>query len=354
MKKMIALSLGLLSLPLKGIAMRFSHTNLIVALLAMGIAHADPVLFIKNNSKRPVYVEPLDDIQLSMTQHAKLIKAKGEYIVENLNPSSIGGVAITYCKAGVSCSTESDIRANGIEEIFEFHDPQATKFYLKLDIDTNDKITLKTQEGRLGRTSNLKWSLDGNIVQNAITRPSTKMVTPPVAKPAAPPVPANLYVQTPKPGPSTPLAATPITPSAGDDVIYVQKPSALPTDIPPALPQSKSPQGQSESEFSDEAWAQFPEADALRKKGANLEGNNSEALARAVLNFYDTSIDPFGNPVKNPYEWSKLHSQRTELLNKRREEVIKDKNSLTPKVKNEIKDIVKDAYEALENILSHK
>jgi hypothetical protein len=152
--------------------MRFSHTFLFlpIALLAIGIAHADPVIFIKNDSKRDVLIAPFGRKGDWLT-NAQFIKPNGEYKDENLDANDIKGVHIKYCPQSVSCSSMEAVRKNGGSAVeFEFHDPKATKFYLKLDIDKKDNVTLKRQEGRLGRTSNLKWSLEGNVIQNAIIR----------------------------------------------------------------------------------------------------------------------------------------------------------------------------------------
>jgi hypothetical protein len=146
-------------------------------LLAIGTTHADPVIFIKNISNRDVFVAPFDRSNNWLTK--QFIKPKGEYKDENLGADDIKGVHIKYCPQGISCSSLDAMDKSGGSAVeFEFHDPSATKFYLKLDIDKNNNVTLKRQEGRLGRTSNLKWSLDGNIIQDAIIRTTIAPTVP--------------------------------------------------------------------------------------------------------------------------------------------------------------------------------
>jgi hypothetical protein len=178
--------------------MHLSHTNSIVliTLLAIGIIHADPVLFIKNNSDRAIHIKPIDQGRQPLAQ-AQFVKPKGEYKEESVDANDVKGVDIKYCQKGVSCATTDDVRTKGTVTRFEFNDPSATKFYLKLDIDKNDKISLERQEGRLGRTSNLKWSLDGNINQDTISKPRSIGAAPTD-------MPAPLFSSASKVGTSTP------------------------------------------------------------------------------------------------------------------------------------------------------
>jgi hypothetical protein len=190
--------------------MRFLHTNLIVALLTVGAIHADPVIFIKNTSDRTVLIEPFGRFNNPLIRPPQLVKPKGEYKDDSLAAADIKGIRVVYCPKGSGCISIDTIRERGTVATFEFHDPNATKYYLKLDIDTNDNVSLKRQEGRAGRTSNLKWNLKGNIIQDAITRPITE--------PAAPPAPTDVPAPHAKP--------------------KTQQLSAPSTDMPPALQSS--------------------------------------------------------------------------------------------------------------------
>jgi hypothetical protein len=154
--------------------MRFSHTFLFlpVALLAIGVTHADPVIFIKNTSDRTILIEPFGSFNNPLIRPPQLVEPKnGEYKNDNLAAADIKGIRFVYCPKGSGCISADTIRDKGTVATFEFHDPNATKYYLKLDIDTNDNVSLKRQEGRAGRTSNLKWSLKGNITKTNIHGP---------------------------------------------------------------------------------------------------------------------------------------------------------------------------------------
>lgn len=139
-------------------------------MLVTCITYADPLVYLKNNSDRRIIVEPLAE---NTTFKPELLdpegKPKDEYKVDDTG-EPITGIRIKYCpsSAGTICNTnEAEFNKAAKTTTFYFNAPNAKKYYLKLTIDKNDKVTLEAQKGIgiLGntRTSNMKYSLSDNI-----------------------------------------------------------------------------------------------------------------------------------------------------------------------------------------------
>lgn len=143
---------------------------LFVAALVTKIIHTDPVIYIKNKSNRPVHIEPFGPNNNPLAS-AQFVKSDGDYVENNISINAIRGVRIKYCKNNLECKDTDSVRTQGTIVQFQFHDSKAKKYYLKLDIDGNDEVSLKPQKGRMNRTENLKWSLAGNVNDDRILGP---------------------------------------------------------------------------------------------------------------------------------------------------------------------------------------
>jgi hypothetical protein len=226
--------------------MHFSYTNLIVALLAIGTIHADPVLYLKNKSDRTIHVQPFVGDQ---TFEAKPIRANDDapYTAEELgNNMKIDGVRVKYCMSeDTQCNIDPALlSASGKAYEFKFTKKArdaAKKYYLKLTIE-GDEASLEPQKGILGRTENRKWSLSGNIKggDENIKGPTPYyaaqegIVVPPSSAPSSYAGASNFAKAS-----SSAKATADVT---SDMSAGMQKPkfSTPPSDMPPALPEMNS------------------------------------------------------------------------------------------------------------------
>ena len=135
----------------------------LIIVFTINAIYADPLVYLKNNSDRRISVEPL---VANTTFKSELVDSEGEYKVNDTG-GPITGVRIKYCSKSAEngCNTdEAEFNKSAKTTTFYFNAPQAKRYYVKLSIDTDDKVSLKAQEGGLfGRTSNMKYSLSNNI-----------------------------------------------------------------------------------------------------------------------------------------------------------------------------------------------
>jgi len=224
--------------------MRFAHIipALSVALLATGIIYTAPIVYVKNNSNR------LIDIVLMAGNKEfpmGLIKAEDEGSIEAFGFNSpLTGLRIKYCPAsygGTGCNNPEGVMKVGTSskyeekrpldyfgktDEFEFTDPDAKKYYLKVTIDKKDHVSLIPQVGKAGFTSGKhKYSLRNNIKESKIAWSSRvsplSTNTPTSFDPTGIPVshkkttpvnvaPSSTITRTPPVAPSSTITRTPI------------------------------------------------------------------------------------------------------------------------------------------------
>lgn len=131
---------------------------------AVGL-HADPLIFLKNNSDRLVSVQPM---ARGMTFGTELVKPEQEYTFGNAKSGTkLEGLVIRYCPmsySGTGCNAD-EFGFNKFSKAVQFNfTADAERYYVKLTIDKKDVVSLEPQRGGLfGRSSHMKWSLSGNI-----------------------------------------------------------------------------------------------------------------------------------------------------------------------------------------------
>lgn len=129
-----------------------SHA-LVVTMLTTSVIHADPIIHFKNNSDRAIAVAPLG--QLTMFDF-ETIKPNDDHAWESIwGESSLRGLRVKYGPASFD---------------FLFDAPGIKKYYVKLT-DKDGIPSLAPQSGNiLGKSSNLKYSLSGNIKESHISK----------------------------------------------------------------------------------------------------------------------------------------------------------------------------------------
>lgn len=160
--------------------------TLAIIITTATITQSDPLVYLKNDSKRLISVEPL---MSGRTVSAEFIKPDDKYILDD-GTKSLDGLRIQYCPSsyvGVGCNEDPEKFKEFAKTTEYKFTTSAKKYYVKLTIDSNNNVSLKPQEGVLGgtRTSNLKYSLSGNITTEAIKKEEIKNAPLPPQQQAA-------------------------------------------------------------------------------------------------------------------------------------------------------------------------
>jgi|GEM_PF-6542368 len=163
--------------------MHFSHKKLFgftIVVLITVVAHADPWVYIKNNSKRLISITLFSSngstIDMGFVE-------PGKDATSYSAGDTLKSIEIKYCPSSYVSYKDEKANCNKSRLVFDevgktvefsFKDPHAQKYYLKINIDMidgGDYVRLEPQEGVFDgtRTSNFKWSLSGNITADDIT-----------------------------------------------------------------------------------------------------------------------------------------------------------------------------------------
>lgn len=148
---------------------------IIISILTLIVVpiQADPLIHLKNNSDRIIAVQPFSP---GMTFRAESVNPDNEYSYGDVKSSAkIEGLNISICGT-TSENTICDFKQGKKQERFDFApDPKTQRYYVKFTVDKNDSPSLAPQKGSLwGRSSNLKYSLSGNIKDTQISKFQSK------------------------------------------------------------------------------------------------------------------------------------------------------------------------------------
>lgn len=250
----------------------------------------EPTFHLKNKSDANIQVMVMQGNAMRSKGFQAIVR-NGALELDNITSNSPTKIELNYCFGDTNCTQ------------FVAHFTQGKTIYIKFD---GKSIT--PQEGTFlsGRTK----TTDGYSLKNNVTTDDIEVGT------LEAPERGHLrleHITRESNATRIPKARTPTSRQAisNKPTTYTPSEKSLPPLTPaPQLPENKlSP--------LEEAWQQFPEANALRKQGADLDGNNSLALAKAVFGVTNKPIATPVDFIMNVDEWRTLSGKKIQgkLLN---------------------------------------